>query len=130
MTEQTGSDRALLQEIRQRCIDLGFLEGMDFHVHGFPALLSSEYIELRPAATGYEVLGCDLGQEGPISSFADINEAGRSFIRMTSVLAGVRNRGPRAGRSDQVTSWSTTMTEEEAMARFVEERDLRRDAGT
>jgi hypothetical protein len=122
------ADHAALATIRVECLGMGFLEGLDFHVDGFPTVLSSEYVDLRLTAERYEVRYADMGRKTLVGRSASLAEARELFIDQVTRLAAGRNRGPRAGVREQPVDWRDTMTEEQLIERFKREQRARREA--
>lgn len=123
-----ASERDALRTVRSECIELGFQEGMDFHVDGFPTLLSSEHIDLRVASGSYEIRYADMGQKHLVVRCVSFEDARKAFIDQLTRLTAGRNRGPMAGQVEKHVSWRETMTEEELIERFKREQRARREA--
>lgn len=106
-----------LRLARTECLSKGFLEGLDFHVEGFPASLSSEYCELGHADGAYEVRYCDMGERRVLTRTASADEARTAFVDEVGVLAADRGHGSAAARPPE-KSWVVGLTDEEAMAEY------------
>jgi len=122
-------DVPALAALREECVRAGYLEGVDFHVDGFPTVLSSEYIDLDVDGGQYRVRYADMGSKRVIATATSVAGVRQVFLDELARLAGGRGRGPEAGRHDRPTSWRETMTEDELIARFKREQQARRDAG-
>lgn len=111
-----------LASLRQECLALGFIEGMDFHIEGFPVPLSSEHIELFVEEDGFETRYSDMGRHRLVARAATVSEIREVFLEQVTELAAGRDRGPRAGQAREVPNWRDTMTDDELVARYLREQ--------
>lgn len=123
-----ASSRALAA-LREECLCAGYLEGLDFHIDGFPTVLSSEYVDLDVTGGTYRVRYADMGSKREVGVTPSLTAARRVFLDELARLAGGRGRGPRAGERDRPVSWRETLTEDELLARFEREQQARRGTG-
>lgn len=118
-----------LAALREECLRAGYLEGLDFHVDGFPTMVSSEYVDLDVTGGTYRVRYADMGSKRVVSVAPSLTAARRVFLDELARLAGGRGRGPSAGERDRPVSWRDTLTEDELLARFEREQQARRGTG-
>lgn len=115
-------DASELAALRQECLGMGFIEGMDFHIEGFPTPLSSEHIELLVEDDGFEVRYSDMGRHRLVAKASTVAGIKDVFVEQVTELAAGRDRGPRAGQTREVRSWRDTMSDDELVAKYLREQ--------
>jgi hypothetical protein len=107
-----------LAELREQCLASGFVEGLDFHVDGFPTSLSSEHVELRAEPGACTVDYVDMGRHRTVATAATVDAVAAQFVEEVAWLAAGRGRGPYAGQTRPVVHWGAGLSDEEYLAEF------------
>lgn len=117
-TTQTGTGvTETLASARAECLASGCIEGLDFHVVGFPVGLSSEYVQLDHADGAYEVRYSDMGQTRVLLRTESADEARALFVDEVGQLSAERGNGLVAVRPPE-TPWTQGLTDEQALAEY------------
>lgn len=114
-----GNEDALtIAEIREECLGLCLAEGIDFHVMGFPAPLSSEHVELDCGPDGCVVSYWDMGRRRVLGRGHRPTDVRAIFIEEVTWLAAGRGRGPYAGQERPIPDLRAGLTDEEYLDQF------------
>lgn len=115
---QTGTGVSeTLASARAECLASGCIEGLDFHVVGFPVGLSSEYYDLGHTDGAYEVRYSDIGKKRVLLRTESADDARTLFVDKVGRLAALRGHGSVALRPPE-KSWTEGLTDDEVLAEY------------
>ncbi|MFF1527997.1 hypothetical protein [Cellulomonas sp. NPDC058312] len=115
---QTGTGvTETLASARAECLASGCVEGLDFHVVGFPVDLSSEHYDLGRPDGAYEVRYSDIGKKRVLLRSESADDARALFVEKVGQLAAIRGHGSVALRPPE-KSWTEGLTDDEVLAEY------------